>query len=129
MSEQRLYGRPGAEVMHFDPVTVYESELDDAEHPERAEIEEWTVQSPLEHLPSGEMLLEWISEWTAENGEVSADFDIVPRTPEVKAAVEFLLSAIANKITWRQAEKHVASHWITWDENNKPLLDGEPLYR
>jgi hypothetical protein len=131
MSEQRLYGVPGAEVMHFDPATVYESEIEPTgdEHPERAEIEEWSVHPPRALLPSAEALMEWISEWTADYGEVSADFDILPETAEVKQAAEFFLDHVASKITWRQADKHVASHWITWDEKGEPLMDGKPLYR
>lgn len=128
----RLYGTVGAEQMYLDPASCYESHLepwkDEPNHPERAEIEEWTVHPTRSLLPSVEALMTWISEWTAEYGEVSADFDIVPETNDVRQAAEFFLDHIASKIKWKQADKHVASHWVTWTEDGKPLLDGEPMY-
>lgn len=131
---QRLYGLPFAEVMHFDPATVYESEIEDQseDYPERVEIEEWSVHPPEYHLPSADAVIEWMILWAAENGEgdegLFDSFQGVATTPEIRAAAEALRSTIGAQVKYRMADTHLRSLWVTWNEDGEPLLDGEPLY-
>lgn len=128
----RLYGTPGAEVMYTDVVSAYESQVEpcDDEVPGRAEIEEWSVHPPRHHMPTVGFLLDWLMEWTAENGEYGEDFggDAIVKDKEVIAAAEAFLDAVASKVWYRMADQKLASHWVTWDGQGRPLLDGEPMY-
>lgn len=135
MATDRLYGTRGAETMHVDPASVYESEIepwrDDPLTPgKRVEIEEWDVHPPQDHMPGAATLLDWLSEWTAENGEVDEyyDLDDVIKMDGVKQAAQFLLDYIATKVNYRMARTQLRSLWVTWDEHGQPLLDGEPMY-
>lgn len=131
----RLYGTVGAETMHVTPESVYESEIEPwHEDPltpgKRVEIEEWDVHPPRHHMPCAAALLDWISEWTAENGEVDEYFDLddVVKRDEVRQGAEFLLDCIANKVRYRMARTHLRSLWVTWNDAGEPLLNGEPMY-
>lgn len=130
MSDKRLYGLPGAEEMYFDPVEVYESEIDGQypDQPEKVEIEEWSVHPPSHHLPSVAYLVELLEEWCYESGELTDTIDVSFTSPSVKEAAQKLLDTVAGEITWRMADKKLALHWVTWAENGEPLLDGEPMY-
>lgn len=129
---QCLYGLPGAEVLYYDPSEVIEDyewtgdpEQDSSLPPV---IEEWSVREPREHLPSVDRLLEWISEWTADSGEISDDMDLIDvvKRPEVIDAAEHLLTAIACAITWRMAGRKLRDLPVTWAE--MPLIDGVPAW-
>jgi hypothetical protein len=131
MDEQRLYGLPFAEVMHFDAATVYEQvECDGASFP--ITIEEWSVHPPIYHVPSANRILDWLTEWIADNGEVFEDsydqFEAATKKPDVVAAVENLRSVLASKITFRMAAHHLRDLVVTLDEADEPLLDGKPMY-
>lgn len=130
----RLYGLVGAERLHDDPATVFDSEIEDQfdPMPERIEIEEWSVTPQRNHLPAADTLLEWVAEWTVENAlvdEVWSDhiYDGVA-LPDVVAATEALLDLLASKNQYRMADKHLRSLWVTFDEGGEPLLDGEPMF-
>lgn len=132
-SLDRLYGLQGAEELHGTPEEVYELEIDPNYEPnpdQRVEIEEFDIHPPRYHLPDVERLLEWIAEWTEEMGEVSEGFNIdsVITKAEVKSAAEVLLDSIAERITYRMANNHLRSLWVTWDAKGEPMLDGEPMY-
>lgn len=133
--EQRLYGVPGAEVLHFDPAGTYEAKIEpwlDEDDRSPREIEEWSVRDSIDHVPSIDVLLEWIIDWTAENGELTEDgfeaFENAAKHPDVCQAADALLHALASKVTFRMADKHLRSLWVTWNEAGEPMLDGEPLY-
>lgn len=133
--EQRLYCTPGAEECYFDPAGSYESQIEPWLEPgdrERREIEEWSVLDPSEHVPPIDTLLDWLTEWIADNGMIDENgYDQwleAARTPEVCQAADALLTAIASTIKYRMADKHLRSLWVTWDEAGEPLLDGEPMY-
>lgn len=132
--EQRLYGLPHAEVLYFEPNSVYESEIEDQaeDYPDRVEIEEWSVHPPEYHLPKADDIIDWMTLWAAENGEGDeAQYDqwqAVGTPPDVLAAAEALRTVVASKIEYRMANEHLRSLWVTWTEDGEPLLDGEPMY-
>jgi len=122
--EQHLYGKPGDEHMHFDAQDV----LDSCDGDE-VEIEEWTVHPPRYHLPPAVNLLEWLAEsdydvteeWWESASDAAAD-------PEVVAAAEALLDAMASKITYRMADKRVAVHKYRWVPAAEPAYEGDGEY-
>ena len=105
--EQRLFGEPGDEVLHFDIDVAWERATGDV-------IEEHTVHPTTHHLPSVDGLLEWVSEWSAENGELdeygSADIDEAMNHGDVEDAVRALYAAISGHVTYRMADEVVATH-------------------
>lgn len=136
----RLYGQPFSEHLWPSIVEVYEHQIEGdlegfgalVDHEAHATIEEHTVVPSRDHLPSPHSLLEYISEWVADNGEVDEywheSLDGHSADPDVVAATEALLQLLASKVTYWMADKVVATHTITWDETG-PLVNGEPLYQ
>lgn len=134
----RLYGLDGAEYLHTTPESCYESDVedyyyDDCDQSELhlqppVEIEEWDVHPPEYHMPNADRLLEWIEEWTYDNGELMGDFELPIHEPTVKGAADILLATIANYTGFRMARNKLRSRWVTWDEEGNPLLDGNPMY-
>lgn len=137
-AEERLYGLPYAESMDFDPATVYErAEADVAFYTDNGPmpdivIEEWTVHPASDHLPHIGRLIDWLVEWVAENGEIDEDafecWESAGRCEDVTLAFAEAMALLASKVTYRMADKHVATHTVTHDADGNPLLDGEPLY-
>lgn len=133
---ERLYGTVGAEEMYLDPAEVYESDIEPWHEPSteaRIEVEEHDVHPPRYHLPTVDCLLEWVSEWACDMGEVGEGYvdhmEAAIAGEDVQQAADALLDLIAARIPYRMANKHLRSLWVTWDENGEPLLDGEPMYR
>ena len=133
VSRDRLFGVPDAENLHFDLASAYESEIEPwIEDGGRAPgvIEEWTVHPPEYHLPSAERIAEDIIENAADDtteGYYDATAHIW-KEADVLAAAEALRQVIASHITYRMADKKVAEHQITWDDEGEPLVDGQPMY-
>ena len=134
-TEQRLYGLPGAESMHFDPETVYETSIEPYvdEHDRRPQvIEEWSVLPPISHVPLADSILEYIVEWVAEDGMITEggyeQWDRLTKDPEIIAAAENLRTVLASKVQFRMADRHLRDHLVSWDEEGEPLLDNQPMY-
>lgn len=155
-SDERLYGLPSDEHLEFDPATVYEHESwlnaqdDTWEERESTDplvpgymepvpppgfsfvIEEWSVAPPRRHLPAADRVLDYICEWVSDNGEIDEDgydaWSSHADDPDVVAAFDAALDLLASKITYRMADKLVATHVVTFDAAGEPLLDGEPMY-
>lgn len=135
-TDSRLFGVPGAEILYTTIVGCYEACVDvygeDDKHRAAHTIEEWTVRQPKSHLPSALGLVEWIGEHAAVNDtseEWSDDFaDNASRDPDVLAAADALLRLIASKISYRMADKRIAVHTVTWNDDLEPLVDGESLH-
>jgi hypothetical protein len=133
--DKRLYGVPGAEVLHFDIGACYETDIEpwlhERDHAPRV-IEEWTCRPVAEHLPPGDWLIDRLLEWVADEGlldEYGYDaFELACQGEDVMAAAVALRSVIASKVNYRMADKLVAEHSVTWDDADEPLVDGEPLY-
>lgn len=114
----RLYGTPGAEDLHFDPESVLEQVID-----QEVDVEEWTTKPPRTHLPTVDDLLEWLADsdydvtegWWESATDATAD-------PDVRAAADALLDTMASKVTFRMADRHVATHHYRWEGDD---VDGE----
>ena len=131
----RLFGIPGAEQLHLDLVSCYESDVDPwVDEPEHAPkvIEEWTVRPVVDHVPKAEVIIDEILEWIGEAGELDEygfeAFSDACHGDDVKEAVEAVRVLIGSKVRYRMAEKLVAEHKVTWTADGEPLIDGEPLY-
>lgn len=135
----RLYGVPGAEQLHLDMSDAYELQIDpyfpdDWEEvwsqTERS-IEEWTVQPASNHLPTVDVVLDWIIECAAEELIDESWFDHCERAgrlPDVVEAFDEARTLLASKIKYWMADKLVASHMVTWSDPDTPLVNGQPLY-
>ena len=131
-STERLYCMPDHEEMYVEPNELYDNEIAPYldEHPQdRLIIQEYSVHPANYHLPSADAVLEWIAEWTADNGEVddSEPWDTATRNPEVVSACDAMLDALASKVHYRMANDHLCDRVVTWNEEGEPLLDGKPL--
>lgn len=129
MDDHTLFGRPGAEQLYAEAVEVWECELDgrDDEPPEGGwEIEEWTVMPPRMHLPSAEYVIDKIMEFTAEAETDEGCYDAFDNAAR-SAEVEEMLTAWASRVSYRMADKCIATHRITM-VGDDPYLDGAPLY-
>lgn len=133
----RLYGLAGAEYLHTEPESCYETDIEDYYYDVEqsqlhlqppVEIEEWDVHPPEYHMPNADRLLEWIEEWTYDMGEIMGEFELPINEPEVKEAAETLLTTIASKTWFRMARNKLGSLWVTWTEDGEPLLDGKQMY-
>ena len=135
MSDEHLFGIPGSEHMYFDLATAYESQIDPY-HDEHDncpnQIEEWSVCDAKGHLIDADSLLDWASEWSADNGELDEDgwddLANAAKTADVRAAFETALDLWASKVRYRMADKCLRTWIITWDDEGEPLADGEPIY-
>jgi hypothetical protein len=133
----RLYGLAIASDGLFDsPAGVYEADIEpylgfllERQSPAMA-IDEWTVHPPSYHLPTADAVAEHVYEHACDM-EMSEDCDEeyrrVSQDPDVLAAFQSALDLMASKVTYRMADKLVATHTLTWTADGAPLLDGEPL--
>ncbi len=132
MTTQRdyLYGLPGAEELAFDPESIIDQWLTDADEnaPIDFVIEEWSVHPSRYHLPSPDSLIEWLEEQAMENGEIGDYCEVHASTPEIRAMADALLDAIAATIGWRMANNKLRDLHVTGTFEH-PLLDGEPVWR
>lgn len=131
MSDDRLYGTPGAEILWDDPATVYETEIEgDVGDLVNFVVEEWTVCNPRSLLLSAEHLAEHVSEMIDDVGEGGYErLAVIAADPEVVAAFDSAVALMASKWVWRQADTKVTDHYVTFDADGEPLYDGEPMYR
>lgn len=135
MSDERLYGVPGAERMDFDLASAYESQIEPwhDEHDNRPlTIEEWSVCDTVSHVPPVDLILDNACEWAGDNGLLDEDgfyaFENAARRDDVRAAFQAALDLWASKVKFRMADKCLRTYTVTWDEHGNPLVDGEPLY-
>lgn len=130
----RLYGTPGAEAMQFTLADAYEAQVEPYadEHDRRPrQLEEWTTVRPRLHLVDVETLVEWATEWAADNDVIEGTHEAIENAgkgEDVRQAFEQALSLWAEQITYRQAESLVRTWTITWDDDGNPLADGKPIY-
>lgn len=132
---ERLYGVPGAELCWPDLGSVYELQIEPdlvEKVPSPRVIEEWSVWPAVALLPSARDLLDRLIEDAAENAGTGDYYDSVEhlaREPELLALAQGLVDAFAGRITYSVADKRLAEHTVTWDDEGEPLIDGELLYR
>lgn len=134
--EHHLFGTPGAEQLYIDLATAYEYWMEDGFPPPDAltvvEFEEWTVVPATGHLPRVDRVLDFVVEWTAENGDLdeygAEAFEKAATHEDVKVALATALDLLASKVGYRMADEKVATHVITHDAEGRPMLNGELLF-
>ena len=131
MIPERVFGLSEAEQLYDSIASVWEAELDsEVEGAGEAIIEEWTLLSPLAHLPSRKRLLDWIFDWACQNGDVLEEWSFPENNNDIDRAADALLDTIAGEVTYHMVNKRVRTYLITWGEDGEsPLVDGEPLYK
>lgn len=131
----RLFGLPGSENLETDLGSAYEMQIepyaDEADRGPRT-IEEWTVLPAGSTFRSADSIVEWLCE-DASDDAPEGWYDSVAhldRDPVVLAAAEALrVALIERSAPYWIADKRVALHLVTWDDDGEPLVDGERLYR
>ncbi len=123
-----LFGPPGAEYLDHDPdQAALDYWTDGYDKGEPFIIEQFTVVPTLRHLPSVDQILEWITEYSAENGEVDEGWtdhvDAIVKRPEVERDWQALLVKLADLIGYRMADRHVANWHYHGTDDTEPVLD------
>lgn len=131
---ERLYGLPGAENLHSDVASCYESDIDEWREDGATgpfTIEEWTTSDARSCFPAAgdiaERLVEMYTEDFADEDCYEA-YETAAQRPDVVALFEAALVALCSHVTYRMADQKVAEHTVTFDDNGEPLLDGQPMY-
>ena len=137
----KLFGRDGDEWLQNDLATVYEtweSDNDPADPEQRKPfvIIEWSAKPIGEFVQSVGRILERLYDYLCDDDIVLDPMDErvakVFSNPDVEASFAVARAVLVNKLNatgWRNADREVKRHHITWDEAGEPLVDGEPLYR
>lgn len=148
-----LYGLVDAEVMWLTPREVYLEWLGDCGEagphafgvryrlpaagsqarsywPERLVIERWSSNTLASMLMPAEHVVEYVAERVAEEtcGGAGAVIDRACADVEVVAAFADALRVLGSKLPWRQADRLLGTHEVTWDADGEPLFDGVPLF-
>lgn len=111
-----LFGYPGADDLYDTIEDAVEDVYDtsDVDGPGDAiEIHEWTVHPPRHHFPTAERIAEDLKEWIGDGGELSEGYYKAFPTAAAEEAAETLLATVAAAVTYRMADKHVATHHVT----------------
>lgn len=138
-----LYGAPwDDEYLFDDPGEVYERWIDEDWDPLPATLEiiEYDSLALSHFLCRGDLLIDRALEILADDEitegawqQVDKKYKAILTDPDVTAAFnnarEALGRALDREVGYRMGGKKIASHWITFTEDGKPLYDGEPLYR
>jgi hypothetical protein len=112
-----LYGAVGAEHLLDDPEEVAERLFDDAGGDGPFEVEQWTVRPQRSCLPSVDWLIDTFTEHAADSAWYETDEGFyehltnIVLVPEVRAAADAFLDAVASRIGYHMADKHVGSSW------------------
>lgn len=134
----RLYGVRGDEGLYDTAEEAVEALIGERgpdAWPTTVAIFEWTVHPPRDQLPNVARLLDWIDEWGAEwvrfggwsrGGVLGDDLHKVIKRDDVKALAEALLDGIADRIRYRMADRHVATHLCRLDGDAYELLGTDP---
>lgn len=129
---ERLFGLPHAERMHFDIDSAINEVLCDYDQdvkPDSFMIEEWTTTSADLWLPSTESTLEWMVESTADeaiNEDLFEAYSTAAQHPAVKAAMQQVNMLLASKVGYRMANKMIATHHVTFSfDGTKVFVDGQ----
>lgn len=134
-----LFCQDGDEYLDDDIAAVWERIYDDLPEPAdrepgdpvQWEIQEWTSTPLGSFLTSTDRILERIEEdLYDETGEAAqATIENAVGKPEVVAAFEYARALLARHLSgFSMADRHIATHIITLDEHDQPLVNGEPMY-
>lgn len=128
MSERNLYGRRRAERLYFSAVGCYEADSDyDTRSP--FVIEQWSTYPPAYHLPRAcdliDRIVEDVDEWDDDGID---EWGTAGNAPDVQAAFQAALDLLGSKITCRMVDEKLRDLVVTFDDEGRPFLDGEPMY-
>lgn len=107
-----LYGQPYDETLYADPETVLEHVADDGyASPGRhvVDVEQWSVVPARSHLPNTDWVIEWMCEWTVDNGELTEHVaeQMDDTINEHRDVIETMLQTIADAFAGGMADRHV----------------------
>lgn len=137
--EDRLYGLPGDEYLDDDLETVLERWIDDHVPPDDepwddreeavCEVEEWTTTSAASLLPRYDWVLERVLERVGDDA-IEEVYEMVEERferPAVIEAAKQFMATLGENLTggWRMSDRCVATHVFTFNEDRKPVLNGE----
>ena len=136
VSRDRLYGTPDAEYLDLDLASAYERWeadliLDDGEPRPDCTIEEWTTAPVTVPANAVATVVEELCERMADDGD-EGYYDSwmdAANHDDVRLAFQAAADLLASKVTYRMADRLVATHGITHDDEGEPMLNGERLYR
>lgn len=128
MSERNLYGRREAERLYFSAVECYEADSDyDTRSP--FVMEEWSSCPVAYHLPRAcdliDRIVEDVDEWDDDGLD---EWGTAGNAPDVQAAFQAALDLLGSKITCRMVDEKLRDLVVTFDDEGRPFLDGEPMY-
>lgn len=124
---ERLYGPEGAEELASDMDEYIDDnlwKLIDPDWPDSFTFVEYSVFHPSHHLPSRDILLDWVNEWAAENGEVVEGWEL-GGGDEDNAAADAFIAALADNVSFGMADQVLAEHLVEL-VGRQPMLDGVP---
>jgi len=132
---ERLYGFDDDEYGADDPAAVLERFIEDTDEPFGSlacpDIVEWSVRPSTSHLPSTSLIVDFLSEWVGENGELSNEdgweqFDEAIHSRS--GLIEELRESIGSAVGWRQADKALRRLPVAWTAEGGWTIDGEPAW-
>lgn len=135
MSEERLYGTKDGDNLYLDLDMAIDYALDCFEDVEGGEdlslvVEEWSVFTPITHLPSAEYIVSWIAEWSGD-GEIGEHwYELFPmKDKKVLEASESLRRAISDAVTYFTADRLVARHTVAFSIDADGSVSGYATVR
>lgn len=126
MTDDRLYGLPGAEHLHLDLASAYEEHAayyEDEDVPD-ATFEEWSIRDPRPDDNTLRWWLESLAERAAEEGDEDywGEWEAAVEHKDVWAAFRAAADLAASKIAYRMADEHLGDYRIVH-------IDGQPHIR
>ena len=133
-----LFAQAGAEYLESDIGALWDRIWDDLDpaYPEEGDTAQWEILE-WSARPLGTMLtptwrtLERISEdlYDEVNEYGMEHVDAAIAKTEVIAAFDYARALLARHLSgFSMADRHIATHIITLDEHDQPLVNGEPMY-
>lgn len=137
MPPDNLFLLPGSMRAHNSVAEVYEVEIEALLSDHGPRLEEWVVEE-WSALPASHFLpdVNWVAELVAEHAADDMGTDHIwdhwegpSKDPDVLAAFRAAMELMASKVTYRMCHEKIGEHIVTFDATNRPLADGEPMYR
>jgi hypothetical protein len=112
----KLYEGLSDERFHLDIEDAIEECWDGGPDPAEGKpitVHEWTTHPASHHLPKVGYVLDWLVEWTSENGEIDEEacyhWEKAAEQEDVRAAAKALLDLIGSKVSYLMADDLVAT--------------------
>lgn len=103
------------------------------------EIIEWSSLPLSKYLCTADRVVDYIVECLSDDDITEGAWGALGRKASAIASDPDLLDAVNNalvvfgmvvdrEVTYRLADKEVATHWVTFDSDGRPLYDGERMF-